>query len=262
MDLELKDKVAVVVGSSKGIGYAIAEAFLKEGCKVALCSRSGEALEAAAKELASLGRVFSQCVDATKLQQLESFAKAVYNEFGRIDCWVNNVGAVGHRGPRGYSEADVDEVTSLCFHSTVYGCQVAGTYLKKNPEGGSIVNISSLAARIPTAGRSTLYGPLKAAVKHLSVTYGAEYAPYNIRVTSVLPGFTLTPSVEATIPQAELDKVKRKTLAGRMATPEEIAGPVVFLCSNRARYITATSLEISGGRDVILNTEEIMSRCE
>lgn len=260
MDLMLKGKVAVVIGASKGIGYAIAEAFLKEGCKVALCARLQQELDFATAKLGLFGPVFAQCADATQLVQLETFAEAVYNKFGRIDCWVNNVGAVGHRSKDGYSESDLEEVTRICFHSAVYGCQVAGTYLKKNPEGGSIVNISSLAARIPTAGRSTLYGPLKAAVQHLSITYGGEYAPYNIRVNAVLPGFTLTSAVESTIPKNELEKVSNKTLAGRMAMTEEIANPVVFLCSPKASYITATSLEVSGGRDVILNTEEIMSQ--
>jgi NAD(P)-dependent dehydrogenase (short-subunit alcohol dehydrogenase family) len=119
--------------------------------------------------------------------------------------------------------------------------------------GGAIVNIGSLAARCATAGRSTLYGPLKAAVQHLSVMLGAEYAAYNIRVNTVLPGFTLTPAVKSTISSDELMLRAAGSLLQRPAEPQEIADPIVFLCSDRASYITAASLEISGGSSVVLN---------
>jgi NAD(P)-dependent dehydrogenase (short-subunit alcohol dehydrogenase family) len=199
--------------------------------------------------------VYAQTVDATSLSQLETFARSVMDHFGEIHAWVNNVGGVGHRGESGYSEADVNQVVKMNFNSAVFGCQVAGACMKQNADGGSIITISSLAARCPTAGRSTLYGPLKAAVRHLAVTYGAEFARWKIRVNSVLPGFTATPAVAKTIPTLEKERVRERTLLGRMADPMEIAKPVVFLCSEAASYITATSLEVSGGREVVLNPE-------
>jgi NAD(P)-dependent dehydrogenase (short-subunit alcohol dehydrogenase family) len=119
--------------------------------------------------------------------------------------------------------------------------------------GGSIVNISSLAARCGTVGRSTLYGPLKSAVIGLSTTFAGEYAAYGIRVNTVLPGFTVTPKVRETIPAKELEFNKEGTLLHRIGEPEDIAKPVVFLCSDAAGYITAASLEVSGGRSVVLN---------
>jgi NAD(P)-dependent dehydrogenase (short-subunit alcohol dehydrogenase family) len=119
--------------------------------------------------------------------------------------------------------------------------------------GGAIVNVSSLAARCATAGRSTLYGPLKAAVAQLSVMFGAEYAAFHIRVNSVLPGFTLTPAVKRTISEEELAQRAYGTLLQRPAEPGEIADPIVFLCSDRSSYITAASLEVSGGSSVVLN---------
>ncbi len=255
MDLSLQGKTAVVVGASKGIGFETAKQFLLEGANVGICARNKDELAQAKEALTPYGSVYAQTVDATILREVEQFAEQVYQTFGSIDCWVNNVGAVGHRSGDGYSEAEVDDVVRICFHSAVFGCQVAGTYMKRNAEGGSIVNISSLAARCPTAGRSTLYGPLKAAVKHLAVTYAGEYASHHIRVNSVMPGFTATPAVAETIPQIEKDRVAKRTLVGRMASPVEIAKPVVFLCSKVSSYITATSLEISGGREVILNPE-------
>lgn len=255
MDLSLKGKVAVVTGASKGIGFAIAKAFLTEGCSVGICARNEKELFTAKVALETYGTVLAKRCDATCQREIEQFGQAVYDTFGKIDCWVANVGGIGHRGEDGYSEADIDEVTKLCFNSAVYGCQVAGSYMKRNPRGGSIITISSLAARCPTAGRSTLYGPLKAAVRHLAATYAAEYAQWNIRVNSVLPGFTSTEAVMKNVPEHERIQINERTLLGRMAKPEEIANPVVFLCSDAASYITATSLEVSGGREVVLNPE-------
>ncbi len=255
MDLSLHGKTAVVVGASKGIGYAIARTFLDEGCRVAICSRNQADLEEAHRSLSLHGEVFSRTVDATNQTQLESFGRAGIDRFGAIHAWVNNVGGVGPRTGEYYAEEEVEAVTRLTFHSAVFGCQIAGSLMRHNPDGGAIINISSLAARCPTAGRSTLYGPLKAAVRHLAVTWAAEFARYNIRVNSVLPGFTATPAIDANIPTIEQERVEQRTLLRRMADPFEIARPVVFLCSDAASYITATSLEVSGGREVVLNPE-------
>lgn len=139
--------------------------------------------------------------------------------------------------------------------SAFYGCQVAGQWVRKNVDGGSIITISSLAARCPTAGRSTRYGPLKATVRHLAVTYGAEFSRWKIRVNSVLSGFTVMEAVAKNILELEKARVRERTLIGRMADSMEIAKPVVFLCSEAASYITATSLEVSEGRKVVLNPE-------
>ncbi|MFR1078642.1 SDR family NAD(P)-dependent oxidoreductase [Enterocloster sp.] len=116
-----------------------------------------------------------------------------------------------------------------------------------------MVNVSSLAARCPSAGRSTLYGPLKSAVNNLTNTFAGEYCAHNIRVTCIMPGFTVTPLVKAAISQEELDRNAAATLLGRMAEPEEIAKPIVFLASDAASYMTATTIEVSGGRSMTLN---------
>ena len=251
MDLGLNGKVAVVTGGSKGIGLAVAKTFLQEGARVAICARDEAQLAKALEELAPLGQVFGCSVDAAREGALRDFADRVADRFGGIDCWVNNVGASAERiGPE-YTDDQIDWIVGVCFKSAVYGCQAAFRHMKE--KGGSIVNISSLAARCGTAGRSTLYGPLKAAVAHLAVMYAGEYAAWGIRVNAVLPGFTMTPAVQKTIPAQELQRNAEGTLLHRVAVPEEIASSVVFLCSARASYITATSLEVSGGRSVILN---------
>ena len=253
MDLQLQGKVAVVTGGSKGIGFATAKTFLMEGAKVAICARSASELEEAVRELSAYGEVYARRTDMTDQTDAEAFATAVYQHFGAIDCWINNVGASIRRAGESYTAEEVRRTVAVCFDSAVFGCQAAYRYMKGR--GGAIVNISSLAARCGTAGRSTLYGPLKAAVRELATMFAAEYAADGIRVVSLLPGFTVTPAVRATIPQDELDRNARGTLLRRVAEPEEIARPIVFLCSGAASYITATSLEVSGGRSVVLNPE-------
>ena len=180
-------------------------------------------------------------------------AKEAYDRFGSLDCWINNVGASFPKEGEEYREQDIEKITKVCFFSTIYGTQAAFRYMKKT--GGSIINISSLAARCGTVGASTLYGPLKSAVIKLAVSFAGEEAAYGVRVNSVLPGFTATPAVAANIKPDYLKRNADDTLLRRVAVPEEIAAPVVFLCSSRASYITGTSLEVSGGRSIVLNPE-------
>ena len=251
MELGLKEHVAVVTGASKGIGFAIAKEFLMAGCKVAVCARKAQEIEEAAKKLSQYGAVYFESVDASKEEEVYRFAENVYRHFGRMDAWVNNVGATVVKNGWEFTGEDVDKIVGVSFKSTLFGSQAAFRYLKEN--GGAIVNISSLAARCPTAGRSTLYGPMKAAVNNLTQTLAGEYAAWNVRVNCVMPGFTATPAVRATIPEAELKYNAEGTLLQRVAEPEEIARPVVFLASPAASYMTAESIEVSGGRSRTLN---------
>lgn len=260
MNLGLKGKVAVVTGGSKGIGFATAKAFLEEGCKVAICSRHESELEAAATALSPYGEVYFESIDVTRGEEVYAFAEHVHKTFGRIDCWVNNVGATGFKKGDEYDDEEIDFMTGICFKSVVFGCQAAFRFMKHT--GGAIVNVSSLAARCSSAGRSTLYGPLKSAINNLTNTFAGEYCANHVRVTCVMPGFTVTPLVKANIPQAELDRNAHATLLRRMAEPEEIAKPIVFLASDAASYMTATTIEVSGGRSMTLNPAFAFERLE
>ena len=277
MDLGLKGKTAVVTGGSKGIGYAVAKTFLEEGANVFICARNAEEVDAAVRSLSRAtapsgtavsdgmampaatsaqtvyGAVYGTAADMTVEEDVYRAAKEAYDRFGSLDCWINNVGASFPKEGEEYREQDIEKITKVCFFSTIYGTQAAFRYMKKT--GGSIINISSLAARCGTVGASTLYGPLKSAVIKLAVSFAGEYAAYGVRVNSVLPGFTATPAVAANIKPDYLKRNADDTLLRRVAVPEEIAAPVVFLCSSRASYITGTSLEVSGGRSIVLNTE-------
>lgn len=249
MDLGLTDKVAVITGGTAGIGLATAKQFLAEGCQVAICGRRQETLD---KALAQLGPwAFGIPADVTIEAQVYAFAKAVKQHFGHIDVWVNNVGASFAREEEWYTVEEIDRHYEVNFKSMVMGCQTAVPYLEK--QGGVIVNVASLAARCATSGRATLYGAMKAAVVNYTNTFAGEVASRGIRVVSILPGFTLTPLVEATISPGEREKQVKQCLLRRAAKPEEIAAPIVFAASSKASYMTGTAVEISGGRAVTLN---------
>lgn len=249
MDLGLKDKVVIVTGGSEGIGFATAKEFLAEGAFVAICGRHQEKLD---KALAQLGaKAFGMVVDMTVEPQVYEFAETVYKKFGRLDVWVNNVGATIARKDTWYSGQEIDMHYAVNFKSVVMGSQAAVPYLEK--QGGVIINVASLAARCATSGRASLYGPLKSAVLNFTNTFAGEVASKHIRVAAVLPGFTLTPLVAATIAPDNLAQQEKACLLHRAADPREIAAPIVFLASSKASYVTASSLEISGGRSMTLN---------
>ena len=261
MELGLQGKTVVVTGASKGIGYATAEAFLKEGAKVAVCSRHEDELKEAAQALSGLGEVYYEAFDVSSAAENYAFAEHVHDHFGSLDVWVNNVGATGYKKGEEYDDEEIDFMTGVCFKSVIYGCQAAFRYMKEQKKG-AIVNVSSLAARCSSAGRSTLYGPLKSAVNNLTNTFAGEYCAHNVRVTCIMPGFTVTPLVKKAISQEELDRNASSTLLRRMAEPEEIAKPIVFLASDAASYMTAVTIEVSGGRSMTLNPTYAYDRLE
>lgn len=251
MDFGLKDKVVVVTGGSKGIGLAAVKEYLKEGSKVIFCARDKVSIDNAVESIKDLGVVEGYKLDMTNEKGVYDFAKYVKEKYSSIDIWVNNVGAIGEREGELYTEDEIDFVYNACFKSTVFGCQAAYTHMKG--KGGTIVNVSSLAARCPSAGRSTLYGPMKAAISNLTITFAGEFAADNVRVNAIMPGFTLTELVKNNISKEELQVNVNGTLLRRLAQPEEIAKPIVFLSSNAASYMMGTVIEVSGGRSITLN---------
>lgn len=253
MDLNLAGKKVVVTGGSKGIGYAIAKEFLKEGAVVTITGRNQVDLEKAVEALKEFGNISGITADGTDEKTVYQIAKAAAGEEKRIDVWVNNIGTNKARKSELYTEEEIDYLVAACFKSAVFGSQAAYLYMKEN--GGSIVNIASLAARCATAGRSTIYASMKSAIIGLTNTLAGEYAAYGIRVNAVLPGYTKTPLVEGTFSKEALDKLLKNNLLSRMAEPEEIAKPTVFFASDAASYITAASLEVAGGHNKVLNPE-------
>lgn len=256
MELGLKNKKVVVTGASKGIGYAIAEAFLQEGAKVVISGREEQALLEAVKNLGEkygADNIQGFALDGSKEEDTFKLGELAAAQTGHIDVWVNNIGTNKARAGELYTDEELNHLIGILFKSAVFGSQTA--YLHMKEKGGSIINIASLAARSATCGRSTIYGALKSGIIGLTNTTAGEYAAYGIRVNAVMPGYTKTPLIASTFTQEAIDELMKNNLMGRMAAPEEIAKPVVFLASDGASYITGASLEISGGHDRVLNPQ-------
>ena len=262
MNLELEGKTAVVTGGSKGIGYAVAQEFLKEGANVFICARNAHELEDAVKRLSEntaggKGSIHGLVADGTHAGDMEELAKKAASLTGSIDAWVNNIGTNKKRAGVFYTEEELNYLISANYKSCVFGTQAAVVYMKE--KGGSIVNISSLAAHAATAIRSNIYASMKAAVIAYTQTTASEYAPFNIRINAVLPGYTKTPLTEKSFSKEAIDELLKNNILNRMALPEEIAKPVVFLSSPAASYITASEIEVTGGHIKVLNARDSWS---
>ena len=153
----------------------------------------------------------------------------------------------------------MDYLIGANYKSALFGTQAAVKYMKE--KGGSIVNIASLAARCATAIRSNIYASMKAAIIALTTTTASEYAPYGIRINAVMPGYTRTPLMDSGMFTPEvLEPILRNNILGRMAEPEEIAKPIVFLASEAASYITASAVDVTGGHMKVINAYEAYER--
>ncbi|HLF78209.1 MAG TPA: SDR family oxidoreductase [Dehalococcoidia bacterium] len=247
MDLGLKDKVAIVTGGSRGIGRAICLGLAAEGCNVALCARGEERLRETEAELKAQGvKVLAATTDVTQTADAERFVAQVASEFGRIDVLVNNVG--------GSRPGDDDEAwqaaVDLNFLSAVRCTRAVLPHMRAQGSG-CVIHISSIYGRESGGGMS--YNATKAAMISHAKALALQLAPEGIRVNSIAPGSIQFPGggwdrrVQAD-PEGMAAFVKQNIAAGRFGTVEEVADAVVFLASERARWITGACINVDGGQ--------------
>jgi NAD(P)-dependent dehydrogenase (short-subunit alcohol dehydrogenase family) len=250
----LEDKVAVVTGASGVLGGAIARGLAEAGARVGLLARRREPLEQLAQSVGESAIVLE--ADVLEAAQLERARAAVLDRWGRLDILVNAAGGnmpaatVGELSFFELPAAALDDVIRLNFHGTVLPCQVFGAAIG----GGSIVNVSSLAAHRALT-RVVGYGAAKAAVENLTRWLAVELAPHGVRVNAVAPGFFVGSQNRALLldDSGELTarggRIVAATPAGRFGEPHELAGPVVWLCSAAASFVTGVVIAVDGGFD-------------
>ncbi|EED34959.1 putative NAD-dependent 7alpha-hydroxysteroid dehydrogenase, dehydroxylation of bile acid [Luminiphilus syltensis NOR5-1B] len=245
MDLGIKGKVALITGSTKGIGRGIAEAFAAEGCHVGICARNSDEVDAAVKELSASGvKVAGGVVDVADPASLETWVSQCVAELGGVDFFVPNVSAGGadasEDGWRANFEADL--------LSTWRGVQLTQPHIEKS-ECGAIVVISSTAAIEAFAG-ATPYGAMKAALLNYAGNLAHDLAPKGIRVNSVSPGPIFIEGGAWDQIKEAMPEIYEGTVAaipmGRMGSAQEVADQVVFLCSPRASFTTGTNVVLDG----------------
>ena len=255
MESHLKGKVAVVTGGSQGIGRATAQALAREGCQVAVCSRSQQKLEELAEEFRIQGwTLFAKSVDVSLAQELEGFADEVFAYFSRIDIWVNNVGQFKSKSILEQSLDEWNEILNVNLNSYFVGTQAAARKMKETG-GGTIVNISSYGGVFPAVYRSS-YNTSKYAINWLTRCSASELAPFGIRVNAVAPGTINTEMQKASgRSQADIEKLAKNFALRRMGEPEEVANVVLFLASDLSSYIDGIVIECSGGKFLAQNCD-------
>lgn len=248
MDLGLKGKVAIVTGSSRGIGRAIALGLASEGCDLTLCARGLDALQETAKEIEGLGvRVLPVAVDVTDGADVERLVSEAVAGFGRVDILVNNAGSS--------LREDTDDAWQTSFQTNVLAAARTIRHVvphMQQQHSGVIINIASIFGR-EGGGFTQVYNSMKAAMIAQAKILALQLAPYGIRVNSVAPGSVSFPSGswwrrQQEDPAAMEEFVRQNIAMGRFGTPEEIAAAVVFLASSRASWITGACLNVDGGQ--------------
>jgi 3-oxoacyl-[acyl-carrier protein] reductase len=245
VDLGLHDKICVVTGSTGGLGREVALLLAEEGARVVTCGRRPDA--------PGVGEALHVVVDLSERGGPESVVEAALAAFGRIDCLVNNVGYAEVRKFEEVTDDQWDELWQLNVMSYVRAIRAAAPAMRA-AGGGAIVNVSSTAGKRPSAGMPD-YSVTKAAVLSVSRLAADLYAKDGIRSNAVTPAPILTDAWLREGGLADQQGVREEVFAkvgagrplGRLAEPEEIAAVIVFLCSDRASYVTGAAWSADGG---------------
>ena len=258
MDLGLRERVAIVGGSSKGMGRATALALAREGASVTICARTEADLRKTEIDIARAStqhHVLAVPADLTHIEDIKRVARSTFNRFGRIDILVNNLGQPPIRRPSELTDGEWDEALELNFFSVVRMSREVIPYMQQQ-QWGRIVNRLSLPTRLsPKHQVVSISSPM--AVVGYSKMLAVEMATFNVTVNNVLTGPVDTHGL-ASLHEAEsqahghsmdetLKGIVKDIPIGRLGKPEEVGDLIVFLTSERAGYITGASIPINGG---------------
>lgn len=240
-------KTAIITGSSRGIGAAIALRLAKDGCNIALNDLNESMFEnnsitGAIRALGVEAEIF--CADVSNYGQCEEMVKAVKERFGSVDILINNAGITRDGLMARMSEEQYDSVIAVNQKSVFNMMKLAGNVMIRQKQG-KIVNLASVAGLYGNPGQIN-YSASKAAIIGMTKTAAKELGSRNINVNAVAPGFISTPMTDK-LTDEQKAKMLEAIAMKRYGTVDEIAGVVSFLCSEDASYVTGQTIEISGG---------------
>jgi 3-oxoacyl-[acyl-carrier protein] reductase len=252
MDLGLKDKIAIVTGSSRGLGLASAKALAAEGCRVTLCGRTEATLHAAARQVSNIAggedRVLAVRADLAQADGVKQVIDRTVERFGGIDVLVNSLGLARGAGLLDTSDEEWQEAFDQTVMPAVRASRLAVPHMQRRG-GGAIVIIASIFGR-ETGGRMT-YTAVKAGEIGLTKSLAQQLARFNIRVVGLSPGSILFEGGswwrrQQENPDAIADFVKRELPFGRFGRADEIGDAVAYLVSSRASWISGTTVVVDG----------------
>ena len=242
----VKDKVVIVTGASRGIGKAIAECYAEHGMKVVCASRTASTGEEVVKGIKAAGgdAVFKQ-TDISSHSDVKDLVDFTVEHYGRLDGLVSNAGVgMGGSPVHEYSIDDCENIFSLNLEGVFAGMKYGAEAILKSKAEGFIINVASIAGITAQRGQA-LYTSTKFGTVGMTKSAALDYAPYNITVNAICPGYTLT-SMFDDIPEEAMDHFLNDCPSGRMGTPEECAYLALFLASDMARYISGAVIPVDG----------------
>ncbi len=248
--MRLKDRVAIVTGAAKGIGWGIATVFAKEGAKVVVVDWDAEAGAKTAAEICDQGgqAIFVKC-DVSNEEQVKAMVQAALDRFGQIDILVNNAGIGVYKTVLDATSEDWDRALAVNLKSIFLCSKYTIPHMQKIGKG-AIVNVSSVHAYANVNGTSP-YAASKGGVTALTRAMAMDYSP-TIRVNAIAPGWVLTPLIQSIFdsypdPAEQQRIVEQRQVMKRIGRPEDIGYAAVFLASDEASFITGTQLFVDGG---------------
>jgi 2-dehydro-3-deoxy-L-rhamnonate dehydrogenase (NAD+) len=245
--LELPERVAVVTGAARGIGFAIAERLSRAGASVVIADIDEEGATAAVERLREGGgEAAVAATDVTSPDEVGAMVERALDAFGKLDILVNNAGITGRDAPLWeLTDKDWERVLGLNLTSTFYCCRAAISHMRER-RSGAIVNVASISGK---EGNPNMipYSVSKAGVICLTKALAKEVIQEGVRVNCVAPAVIETPILEQLQPEA-IEYMESKIPMGRMGSPEEVAAVVHFLASDEASFVTGQCYDVSGGR--------------
>jgi 3-oxoacyl-[acyl-carrier protein] reductase len=243
---KLEGKVALVTGSARGIGAAIAERLAAEGGSVAVnYSKSAGAAEAVAGRIrAAGGKAVVLKADIGDAAQVKRLVESTHKELGGFDILVNNAAAVGFQPVEQIDDVQLRKQLAVNVEGPIAAMRAAAPLFPK--QGGRVVNISSLITSHPMPG-NTVYAATKGAIDAMTRVWAAEFGARQINVNAISPGLTDTDAMRANVPDGVKHALIARTPLGRVGMPADIASAVAFLASADAQWITGQIIFVSGG---------------
>ncbi|RLC52516.1 MAG: 3-oxoacyl-ACP reductase [Candidatus Cloacimonadota bacterium] len=241
----LKDKVVIITGSARGIGFSIAEAFARNGAISVILDLNQEDIDKAVQKIDDLGfRALGFAANVTDPNAIAAVFKEIVGQLGRIDVLINNAGITKDGLIMKMKESDWDAVIAVNLKGTFVCSQKVCRYMLKQ-RSGSIINIASVIGIMGNAGQAN-YAASKGGIIALTKSTAKEFASRGIRVNAVAPGFIKTEMTE-NLSQEVVDKYSEAIPLRRMGLPKDVADLCVFLASDEADYITGQTINVDGG---------------
>jgi 3-oxoacyl-[acyl-carrier protein] reductase len=241
----LSGKIALVTGSSRGIGRAMVERLSRDGATVVVnyVSRAEKAQEVAAAVKAGGGTAVALQADVSRFEDIQRLFNRTVEHFGRLDILVNNAGIRITKNVTEIDEEEFDRLFAINVKGTFFSCQLAARRLS---DGGRIINVSSAVTKMMLPGYS-IYAASKAAVDQITRTLSKELGGRNITVNAVCPGPVDTELLREGRTKEQIQQMAQMAALGRIGRVEDIADVVAFLASDEARWITGQCIHVNGG---------------